>query len=151
MGTIKDADIFEQYEKLDRQNFQSALLTGHLATHLLAEQGILTLTGAHAVFEGPVNYAYAYAMTKSSTHALALNLAQLNELPESASVITILPQIIDTPDNRKGMPDADHATWTPPDGVADLVHDWAEGKNRPLNGSFARLDYEQGSVFPTFL
>ena len=55
------------------------------------------LTGAHAVFEGPVNFAYAYAMTKSSTHALALNLAQRTEIPESADVITILPQVVDTP------------------------------------------------------
>ena len=45
-------------------NFQSALLTGHLATHYLDEQGFLMLTGAAPVFEGPVNYAFAYAMTK---------------------------------------------------------------------------------------
>ena len=58
------------------------------------------LTGAAAVFEGPVNFAYAYAMTKSSTHALALSLAQRTEIPESATVVTILPQVIDTEANR---------------------------------------------------
>lgn len=49
------------------------------------------LTGSAAVFEGPVNYAYAYAMSKAATHALALSLAKRTEIPESADVCTILP------------------------------------------------------------
>ena len=66
------------------------------------------LTGAAAAFEGPVNYAYAYALSKSQTHALALQLAKRTEIPESSTVCTILPQILDTPFNRQGMPDANH-------------------------------------------
>ena len=46
-----------------------------MATHLLADQGFLVFTGAAAVFEGPVNFAYAYAMSKAATHALALQMA----------------------------------------------------------------------------
>ena len=42
---------------------------------MLAPQGMLMLTGAAAVFEGPVNFAYAYAMSKAATHSLALHLA----------------------------------------------------------------------------
>lgn len=53
-------------------NAQSALLTGHLASRYLGEQGFLCLTGAATVFEGPVNYAFAYGMSKQATHALAL-------------------------------------------------------------------------------
>ena len=86
---------------------------------------MLVLTGANAVFEGPVNYAYGYAMTKSATHSLALHLAEKQELPASSSVITILPQVIDTEGNRKSMPDADFSTWTPTDKVSDLIHGWA--------------------------
>lgn len=72
-------------------NFQTALLAGHLASHTLTESGFLMFTGAAAVFSGPVNYAYAYAMTKSATHALALNMAERDCIPLSASVVTILP------------------------------------------------------------
>lgn len=72
MGSVKDKEVFEKYSKLDKMNLQSALLTSHLATKFLAEQGMLTLTGAAAVFEGPVNYAFAYGLTKSATHALVL-------------------------------------------------------------------------------
>ena len=110
-------------------NFQSALLGSHLASHLLQQQGFLMLTGASAVFTGPVYFAYAYAMTKTTTHALALNLAA-DETFEP-TVVTILPQTIDTDANREAMPDADHDSWAPPDKIADLVFSWSQGKNRP--------------------
>ena len=82
---------------------------------------MLMLTGAAAVFEGPVNFAYAYAMSKAATHSLAQHLAQRTELPPTADVVTILPQVIDSAANREAVPDADHATWAPPDKIAQMV------------------------------
>jgi hypothetical protein len=64
MGSVKDTDVFAKFERLDKMNFQSALLTAHLATKYLDEQGFLMVTGAASVFQGPANYAFAYAMTK---------------------------------------------------------------------------------------
>lgn len=58
----------------------------------------------------------AYALAKTGVHSLALNLSQ--QLPETNSVITILPITIDTPENRKGMPNADFATWSKPNHIA---------------------------------
>ena len=75
-------------------------------------------TGAAAVFEGPVNYAYAYSISKSATHALALQMAERTEIPVSSTVVTILPKIIDSPMNRKDMPDADFTKWAPPAKIA---------------------------------
>ena len=141
----------EKYEEQDRINFQTALLAGHFASHLLAPQGLLMLTGAAAVFEGPVNFAYAYAMSKAATHALALQLSQKGELPEGTDVCTILPQVIDTVANREAMPDANHDEWAPPNKIAQMVKQWAEGENRPLNGSFAKIEYKNATVFPTFV
>ena len=48
-------------------------------------------TGAAAVFDGPVNYAYAYYIAKSATHALALQMSERKEIPLTSSVVTILP------------------------------------------------------------
>ena len=91
--------------------FQSALLTGHLATKYLGPQGLLVFTGAAAVFEGPVNFAIGYAMSKSATHSLSLQMSTLAELPSTSTVCCILPQVIDTPANRDSMPDADKEDW----------------------------------------
>ena len=109
------------------------------------------LTGAAAVFEGPVNFAYAYAMSKAATHSLALHLAKRTEIEESSTVCTLLPQVIDTADNRAAMPDADQSEWAPPEKVAAMVRQWAEGENRPVNGSFAKIEYKNSTVYPTFL
>ena len=49
------------------------------------------------------------------------------------------------------MPNEDTSTWSPPDKVANLVRAWAEGENRPVNGSFAKLNYQNGAVVPQFL
>jgi len=46
------------------------------------------------------------------------------------------------------MPDADYTKWAPTDNVAQLIRGWANGENRPENGSFAKLNYEKGVVFP---
>ena len=91
MGGAKDKDVFDKFARMDSMNFQTALLSAHLSTKFLAEQGLICFTGAATVFEGPVNFAFAYAMTKSTTHALAQHLAQREEIPESTTVLTILP------------------------------------------------------------
>ena len=150
VSNVKDDDVLEKYLHIDKVNFQSALLAGHLSTKFLGPQGLLMFTGAAAVFEGPVNFAYGYAMSKAATHHLALQMAELTEIPSSSTVCTILPQIVDTPTNREAMPDADTSEWQPPAKIAELVRGWAEGDNRPINGSFAKLCYENGCIIPEF-
>ena len=125
IASIRDEDVLEKYLEIDRSCFQSALLAGHLSTKFLGPNGMLMFTGAAAVFEGPVNFAYGYAMSKAATHHLALQMAERTEIPENSTVVTILPQIIDSEQNRFDMPDADHKTWAPPDKIADLVRGWA--------------------------
>ena len=78
-------------------------------------------------------------------------MAERTEIPEDSTVITILPQIIDSEQNRKDMPDADHSTWAPPNKIADLVRSWAQGENRPENGSYAKLEFKNGCVVPEFM
>ena len=49
------------------------------------------------------------------------------------------------------MPDADHSQWAPTENVAQMIRGWANGENRPENGSYAKLHYENGAVSPKFL
>ena len=37
VGSVQDVDVMQNYDNIDRMNFQSALLTGHLATKFLAD------------------------------------------------------------------------------------------------------------------
>ena len=66
-------------------------------------------------------------------------MAERSEIPETSSVVTILPGIIDTKANREAMPTMDKKDWLPTDDIATLIRQWSEGENRPENGSFAKL------------
>ena len=63
----------------------------------------------------------AYGLAKS----LIFRLAELmNAEAKGTNVVTsvIVPSTIDTPQNRKSMPDADPAKWVKPEAIADVIH-----------------------------
>ncbi|MEO5945606.1 MAG: hypothetical protein ABIP79_02230, partial [Chitinophagaceae bacterium] len=62
-----------------------------------------------------------YGLSKS----LIFRLAELlNEEAKNTDVITcvVIPSTIDTPQNRKSMPDADFSKWVTPEKLADLIY-----------------------------
>lgn len=81
--------------------------------------GRVVLVGAAPALKPPPKVA-AYAMSKAAVHALVQSLAR--ELAGSGRTANaVAPTMIDTPDNRKAMPNADTSTWTPPEAIADVV------------------------------
>lgn len=63
----------------------------------------------------------AYGLSKS----LIFRLAELmNEEARGTDVVVtvIAPSTIDTPQNRKSMPDADYSKWVDPDEIAHIIH-----------------------------
>lgn len=62
----------------------------------------------------------AYAAAKAGVHSLTQALAE--ELKgDGVTVNAVLPSIIDTPTNRKDMPDADVSAWVAPDDLAAVM------------------------------
>lgn len=150
-GSISNIEVFSQVDKMIQLNLKPALLTAHLATQSLGDSGLVLFTGAAAPFKDTTPKMLAYALSKTATHALALNLATREDIPSTSTVTTILPEVIDTPQNREAMPTADFSKWTDPGAIAGLVKMWAEGHNRPENGSFAILKNVNGQVVPEFV
>ena len=146
MGKILDPQIGEQVQSMHDSLTKSALLTGHLASHFLAERGLLVFSGAWGVYKEPAPLMIAYSLAKQATHHIALNMATREEIPDSSSVVTILPETLDTPGNREAMPDADFSTWAKTDQVAQLLKMWANEENRPDNGAFVKLEVVNGTV-----
>ena len=61
-----------------------------------------------------------YGMAKAAVHQLTKSLAAENSgLPPNSLAVAILPVTLDTPMNRKWMPNADFSTWTPLEFVAE--------------------------------
>ena len=75
-GSIDNTEIFSQMESMYKVNIVPPLLTGHIASQLLSDEGLLLLTGAALPFKQTAPDMLAYAVAKTATHALALNLAE---------------------------------------------------------------------------
>jgi NAD(P)-dependent dehydrogenase (short-subunit alcohol dehydrogenase family) len=63
----------------------------------------------------------AYGLSKS----LIFRLAELmNDEAKGTKVVTsvVVPSTIDTPQNRKSMPDADFSKWVTPEAIADVIY-----------------------------
>ena len=70
----------------------------------------------------------AYGLSKSLLFRLA-ELFNEEAIGKSIRTSVIIPSTIDTPQNRKAMPDADFTKWTKPEKIADLVFEKAVGKS----------------------
>ena len=138
-------------------NTRSAVTAACAASRCLNAGGLLVLTGAQAAlgFGGkPLSFALGYGMSKAATHQLALSMADEGQLAGGATVATVLPATIDTPQNRGDMPDADFEAWTPPDDIAHRLVEWAGGRvpgvdraliqARPANGAFVSVETASG-------
>lgn len=130
---IKNADL------MWKQSVWTSSIAASLAAKHLKEGGLLTLPGAQPALQGTAGM-MGYGMAKAAVHQLVKSLAGENSgLPNNTTSVAILPVTLDTPMNRKWMPDADHTTWTPLDFVADLFANWTGDVGRPASGSLVQL------------
>ena len=79
---------------------------------------------------GMVAYSTSKAAVVSMTQCLGAELA-----PESIFVNAIAPSVMNTPANRAGMPDADHATWPTVEQVASTILFLASEDNALTHGA----------------
>ena len=86
---------------------------------LAAGGGKIVTVGAAAARQGMANMG-AYCAAKSAVIRLTESMAA--ELrSRSINVNCVLPSIIDTPQNRAAMPDADPADWVAPAKLAAVI------------------------------
>lgn len=100
---------------------------------LAAKQGRIVNIGAFAAHKGAAQMG-AYTASKSAvariTEAMA---AELRE--QGIHVNCVLPTILDTPENRKAMPDADPARWVALPDLANVIGFLASDAARAVHGA----------------
>ncbi|HTV88512.1 MAG TPA: SDR family NAD(P)-dependent oxidoreductase [Stellaceae bacterium] len=79
---------------------------------------------------GMVAYATAKAAVAAMTQALAQETAG-----EEIWVNAVAPSVLDTPANRKAMPEADYASWVAPSAVAEVITFLASPDNKVTRGA----------------
>nr|XP_009671728.1 PREDICTED: dihydropteridine reductase [Struthio camelus australis] len=138
-GSAKAKSLYKNCDLMWKQSVWTSTISSHLATKHLKEGGILTLTGAQAALSGTPGM-IGYGMAKGAVHQLCQSLAGANSgLPSGSAAVAVLPVTLDTPANRKSMPDADFSSWTSLEFIAETFYDWITGKNRPNSGSLIQV------------
>jgi NAD(P)-dependent dehydrogenase (short-subunit alcohol dehydrogenase family) len=100
---------------------------------LAAGGGKIVNVGAASALKGAALMG-AYVAAKSAvirlTETMALELRERN-----VNVNCVLPTIIDTPENRAAMPDADPKRWVAPEALADVIVFLASDAARAVHGA----------------
>jgi NAD(P)-dependent dehydrogenase (short-subunit alcohol dehydrogenase family) len=100
---------------------------------LQAGRGKIINVSANAALKGAAQMG-AYCASKDIviriTEAMAAELRDSN-----INVNCVLPSIIDTPENRAAMPDADVARWVSPGALAEVIAFLASDEARAINGA----------------
>lgn len=108
------------WERMFRLNLATAANASRAAIPYLiaSETGRIVNVGANSAVRAMAGMG-AYAASKAGVHKLTESLAE--ELKGRVAVNAVLPSIIDTPQNRADMPDADPATWVQPADLAAVM------------------------------
>lgn len=132
-------DLAKNSDLMWKQSVWSSAISATVGANHLKAGGLLALTGANPALAGTPGM-IGYGMAKAAVHQLTKSLAGKDSgLPDQSLVVSILPVTLDTPMNRKWMPNADFGTWTPLEFVAELFHKWTKNEERPVNGSLVKL------------
>lgn len=121
MGSSLAADALQQYDHLMALNAGAVfkMVTCAAPSMLARGTGSIVNIGAQSALTGQANMA-AYCASKSAVIRMTESFAAEFK-PQGVRVNCLLPRIIDTPQNRKDMPDADFAQWTTPEKIAQVI------------------------------
>jgi len=130
--TVLDGDV-ETWDRLWAMNLKTALNTCRAAVPHMSDGGSIINIGAAAAARAAAGMG-AYTASKSAVARLTEALA--NELaPRAIRVNAVLPTIIDTPANRKDMPDADFSNWVTTAELANIVAFLLSTDSSAINGA----------------
>lgn len=95
--------------------------------------GRLVLVSANATRSAPAGMG-AYCATKSAVNALVSSVAE--EVKNyNININAIMPTIIDTPANRRDMPEANTDAWVKCEQIAEIVFSLTQPWGNPINGA----------------
>lgn len=127
------------WEALFRINVQTAANASRAALEplLASGHGRIVNVGAAAAERSGAGMG-PYAAAKAGVHRLTESLAE--ELKgKGVTVNAVMPSIIDTPQNRADMPDADASTWVTPSELAQVMLFLASPAASAVTGALVRV------------
>jgi NAD(P)-dependent dehydrogenase (short-subunit alcohol dehydrogenase family) len=139
MGPVHETPA-ETWDLMMDLNARSAFNIAHGAVPVMkdprdggARGGRIIFIGSRAAHSGGPGVG-VYAASKAAVLRLTESMAA--ELREhSINVNAVLPSVIDTPQNRQAMPEADPRTWVTPESIAEVILFLASPAARDISGA----------------
>lgn len=133
-GRVHETPI-DDFEAQLRLNLRPTYLVSQAAIpHLIGAGGgaVVCVSSRAALkpFAGAAGYVVAKAAVLAFVDVLATEYRD-----DLIRANAILPSVIDTPANRRAMPDADHDRWVAPQQIADVVRFLCEDGSAVLSGA----------------
>lgn len=135
MGEPVHESSDETWQLMFDLNLRTLLNMSHavVPAMLSSGSGRIVNIGANGALRGGALMG-AYAATKSGVIRLTESMAaELGK--QGINVNCVLPTIIDTPENRAAMPDADTSGWVAPAALAEVIRFLASDGARAINGA----------------
>ncbi len=122
------------WERMFRINLLTATHASRAALQFLAKtSGAIVSVGAAAALGKSGSGMGAYAASKAGVHRMTESLAE--EMKGKVRVNAVAPSVLDTPQNRKDMPDANPADWVSPEGLAEVILFLLSERARDITGA----------------
>ncbi len=125
----------EEWDRMMSLNLRSSFLVARAAIPALqgAGGGALVFVSSRAALAGRTGRG-AYAVSKAALITLAETISE-EYREQGIRANAILPGVVDTEDNRRAMPDANHARWTAPEKIARVVAFLVSEESAVVNGA----------------
>ena len=135
MGHLVHEAAEETWDYMLDLNAKSVFLMTKAVIPFMRKQkkGSVVNVSAKTAVKGGIGIA-PYVVSKSAVIKLTECLAEENR-QAGINVNCVLPSIIDTPANRKDMPDADFSLWVSPEAIADVILFLVSQESRAVHGA----------------
>jgi NAD(P)-dependent dehydrogenase (short-subunit alcohol dehydrogenase family) len=132
--TVEDGKA-ESWDRMFALNLKTALNACKAALPYLIESGAgrIVNVGAQSALRAASGMG-AYAASKSGVHRLTESLADELKL-KGVTVNAVLPSVIDTPANRRDMPNANFDRWVSPGDLAAVMLFLASDEAKSVTGA----------------
>jgi NAD(P)-dependent dehydrogenase (short-subunit alcohol dehydrogenase family) len=133
-GRVHETPLEEFLRQFDLNLRPTYLVTQAVLPHLVrGGGGSIVCVGTRAAVQ-PFSGAAGYIASKAAVIAFAKAVA-VEYRDEHVRCNVILPSVIDTPGNRKSMPDADPARWVTPAQIAGEIAHLLSDQALPISGA----------------
>ena len=133
-GLVHEAPV-EDFERMLALNLRPTYLVTQAALPHLVEAGggsvvCVSSRAALCPFPGAAGYVTAKAAVLAFAGAVAVEYKA-----KGVRCNTVVPSVIDTPDNRAAQPEADTSRWVRPEDIATVIRFLAGEESAPTSGA----------------